>query len=187
MLLAASAVQAESAAIPVCLKYGPRFACRNDAAVAASDAGHFLAWGGRETRGCEQCSRLVVGATSGGLYDSTGRQLETLPQVDGPGPRFGAQAVWTGAAFFVWGGESRQTERWSGDHHDVVSKVDATFNAFYVPGARHWVRMSLVEAPPAGSVLVPTADGVKACWSEGCKDFDMATNDWGPLALPSDG
>jgi hypothetical protein len=166
-----------------CLKFRSlgREACRQDAAVApVGGDGQVLAWGGRETRGCDRCSRMVFGNATGGLYDSQGRLLEPMASDDSPGARFGAQALWNGAAFFVWGGIVRQNERWVTDHHEVVSAVNAPSGAFYLPGIRAWRRMSTEGAPSAkDSRLELGPDGkVRVCAASGCKAFDMVSNTW---------
>ncbi len=167
---------------PTCLKTRTlgRETCRQDAAVAELDGGtHFLAWGGKDSRGCDQCSRMVVGNGTGGVYDQTGRMIDTISQENSPGPRFGAQALWTGAAFFVWGGTVRQNERWAGDHYEVVSSVAATRGAFYVPGSRLWIRMTAEGAPANDGRLSLTDEGkVQICDAAGCRAFDMTSNSW---------
>lgn len=157
-----------------------RDTCRQEAAVAAVGGdGHFLVWGGKESRGCDQCTRMVVGNATGGLYDESGRLIETLATENSPGPRFGAQALWNGAAFFVWGGKVRQNERWVQDHHEVVTSVAASLGSFYVPGARKWTRMSAEGAPASDGQLSFTGSSlVQVCDAVGCKVFDMASNSW---------
>lgn len=167
---------------PACFKTRAlgRETCRVDGAVADIDGGrHFLVWGGKDSRGCDQCTRMVVGNATGGLYDQTGHLVETMAQTNAPGPRFGAQALWNGAAFFVWGGTVRQNERWTGDQQEIFSKQPARLGAFYLPVSRTWIPMTAENAPASGGKLGLSAAGlVQVCDDTGCSTFDMATNVW---------
>lgn len=179
IVLAATSAFAEAPACFETRSFG-RAACRTDAAVAPIDGGaHYLVWGGKESRGCAECTRMVVGSSTGGIYDAQGRLVETMAQENSPGARFGAQALWTGAAFFVWGGTVRQNERWVQDHHETLSRVPAALGAYYVPGARLWVRLPADGAPAQDGKLSLTDDGaVQVCDAAACKIFDMASQSW---------
>src|SRR4051812_29798288 len=108
LVLAACLAQASLAAEsmrPSCFAYDSHAGagCRTSAAVAPVE-NKFFVWGGQEVLGCATCDRRLLGVNSGGLYDEAGRLIEAFPTVDGPGPRFGAQALWNRQALFIWGG-----------------------------------------------------------------------------------
>jgi hypothetical protein len=194
VLLAAMTPTALEAA-PSCFSYRDstgETACRAEP-IVAQVRGRYYVWGGHEARVCADCSYDVVGVASGGIYDLQGNLLESLPRENGPGRRWRAQTLWTGAALYVWGGMQKYTELWSPGQltqrgwipgfHVQWDLVPATFNAYYVPGARLWVRMSQENAPPMESTLKNGAGGLRACWSEGetrlCQKFSMSDNSWG--------
>jgi hypothetical protein len=208
-LLAQASLAAETP-VPACLAYatahGPR--CRAEAAVARVED-KFFVWGGKETLGCVTCDRRHQGLSSGGLYDADGALVEALPTADGPGARFGAQALWNRQALFVWGGIRRLDERRLEDGTYETRGTDvASTNSYYIPGIRRWFRMSVTDAPPlvdrtdtrddgtawkvTASVLeLSPTSRAQACWTETkdgtpaetqsfCRAFDMPTNSWGP-------
>lgn len=188
-LLAAGAATAHADTLP-CFKFRTfgQEACREEAAIAKVGGTHYLVWGGKESRGCDTCTRMVTGSATGGLYDATGRLVEGMSLESSPGPRVGAQGLWNGAAFFVWGGATRRNERWipsedGGGHHETVLSLAAPYGAYYIPGARRWTKMSSVAMPPVKDSVISEnpRGGVRVCWSEGCKTFDMNSNSWGPL------
>ena len=186
----------DAEAAPACFKYRNRngeMACRV-APVVAEVRGRFYVWGGHEERVCRDCSYDVFGVANGGVYDRDGNLIETMPRDNGPGPRWSAQTIWTGAAIFFWGGYQKYTEQWHhGEQtqhgpipgfHVPVDVVKPAFNAYYVPGTRIWIRMSQENAPPVESSLKDGAGGLRACWNEDaetrlCQKFSTSDNSWG--------
>lgn len=165
--------------------------CRVEAAVAPIE-NKFFVWGGRDIRGCDQCTRRHSGLSSGGLYDATGRLLEAFPAANGPGPRFGAQALWNRQALFIWGGTRRLMERWDADTAAYVTELTevASTNSYYIPAIRVWKRLPVLDSPPlmtssetradgtvwlvdASKLEIGTSGNVRACWAETSREQEQ--------------
>jgi hypothetical protein len=141
--------------------------------AVASGGTHVLTWGGNQW---DDDKGAAVPYPGGAVFDARKDVWRAVASRGAPSPRHDAAVVWTGAEFFVYGGQGLGADG---------ASVALTDGGRYDPATDRWQRVSggpVLEGPVTGLVT----DGTVILWDQhrGAA-YELRTGRWRELGLPA--